>query len=170
MWVPTADCTSCPQANRFDDKSSTSFNKLSDSPTKLVYGKGTATGYLAEDQVCLSSGTEACLPKYKFLTVTQTEDFNQMAFDAMLGQSYGTLGYNTGIFIDELFNAGLVKEKVFSFYLTRTPSDSRCIFGGYDSKYIKSGDNSSITWNALTDDAQYWATPLTGASIGDQTI
>ena len=64
--------------------------------------------------------------------------------------------------MEELFNKGIIKEKVFSFYVSRGLDSSRVTFGGYDMKYAatpQNGGNSSITWNYLIN-SNYWTVNL----------
>ena len=71
------------------------------------------------------------------------------------------------IFLKQLYNAGVINQKVFSLYITdyykSGQTGSKILFGGYNT--TKYGyPNETITWNTLENDL-YWTVNLIKVGI-----
>lgn len=71
---------------------------------------------MASDRVCLSPNT-SCLNDFKMLSVIQTNELGGLAADGILGLAPSAQKTQASLFIEELFNAGLIEKKMFSLYL-----------------------------------------------------
>ena len=73
-------------------------------------------------------------------------------------------------FLQNLKDAGVIEENVFSFYLTSYDNylnTSMFTIGGYD--LDRYAPNSTVTWNYI-ENTNYWTVKLSEAMIGNQTI
>jgi len=104
-------------------------------PTSIKYGTGGADGYMSRDQVCLTRDNSTCLKDYNMLSVFMTKDLKSMKADGILGLAPSQQKTRASVFINELFYAGIIDKRVFSFYVTRGTYSSRVTLGGYDLKY-----------------------------------
>ena len=134
-----------------------------------MYGKGEVKGYLSQDQVCLSDRDDACVKDYKLLTINYAKDFAGLKADGVLGLAPSNQGGNSNLFIDELYNAGVVKQKTFGFYLAPYTETSRIIIGGIDMKYANTRDESQIQWLPLID-TDYWSVNMGSVQVGEETL
>ena len=73
------------------------------------------------------------------------------------------------LFMDEMYKAGAIEEKVFSLHVTdymdgdNNGEGSKLLIGGYDlDEYAKKGEQ--VTWNSLVN-TYYWAVTLTSVSV-----
>ena len=102
-----------------------------------------------------------------------------MKADGILGLSPGKMeingqsllrGEQSNGFIDNLYEQGVIKERVFSFFLSDY-NDYRQVpmftVGGYD--IDKFAPNQTATWNYLTD-TTYWTVKLSSVYLGDKKI
>ena len=104
-----------------------------------------------------------------------------MKCDGVLGLSPGDLslereekralaGVDTTRFIDNLYEQGKIKQRVFSFFLSDYNNYREIpVFtvGGYD--IDKFAPNQTITWNYVTD-TTYWTVKLSKVSLGDMPV
>lgn len=58
-----------------------------------------------------------------------------MKADGILGLAPSSQRTQSSVFINELFNSGIIDKRVFSFYITSGAFTSRITLGGYDLKY-----------------------------------
>lgn len=74
------------------------------------------------------------------------------------------------MFIDELYNSGIIDQRIFSFYISKGEANSRITIGGYNlQKYASASVNQSITWNDLIN-THYWSVGMVGVKLGTKTI
>jgi hypothetical protein len=64
---------------------STNYQKQSDTVTKIKYGSGTASGYLALDTLCMDATPDTCVKDFKMLSVVQTSGLDGMQADGIVG-------------------------------------------------------------------------------------
>ncbi len=167
LWVPTKDCKDkCHDAAKlFDYSKSLSYEQTSVTPQPIKYGGGSVWGNLAQDQVCLVKGDiDQCLTDHQFLSVFLTSDLSGLQADGILGLAPSSQGTGALMFVEKLYNEGVINRKMFSFSLGGTNEPSKIIFGGYDLQYAQ--DNQTITWNNLVND-NYWTVRLVDAKLGD---
>jgi hypothetical protein len=176
--VPTEDCTDCAADTHnevYHNSKSAAYKKVSDRPTSVRYGTGDVEGWESTDRVCLDSSQDGllsknCLPSHKFLSIYLSNELTDLEADGILGLAPSTQG-TTGnkLFIEELYNAGIIGQKMFSMSFGSSPSDvnSKIVFGGYNLDYAKPGE--VITWNSLVDEL-YWALKMTGLGINGTAL
>ncbi|CDW71184.1 eukaryotic aspartyl protease family protein [Stylonychia lemnae] len=174
LWAPTTDCTgaNCHPSEKYDTKQSGFYQVLADIPTSIKYGTGGAAGYLSKDQVCLSKNQSTCMKDYSILSVFRTSELDSLQADGILGLAPSNQRTKSSVFVEELFKHGIIKERVFSFYVSKGQSSSRVTFGGYNMDYAApaaDGQNQSITWNYLIN-SNYWSLSLVKVSLGDKTL
>ena len=61
LWLPTKECKQCHTSNLFDSSASTTFVKASTEKKEMLYEKGSASGYIVSDRVCLDGNTTSCV-------------------------------------------------------------------------------------------------------------
>ena len=153
--------------------------KESEDEKVLEYEKGSVSGYVASDHVCLSTNTTSCAEEQIWLAIGQSRDLDAMKADGILGLSPGKMeingqsllrGEKSKGFIDNLYDQGIIKERVFSFFLSDY-NDYRQVpmftVGGYDMD--KFAPNQTATWNYVTD-TTYWTVRLSSVYLGDKKI
>ena len=93
----------------------------------LEYEKGSVSGYVASDHVCLSTNTTSCAEDQIWIAIEESRDLDAMKADGILGLSPGKMeingdpllqGERSKSFIDNLYDQGIIKERVFSFFLS----------------------------------------------------
>lgn len=73
------------------------------------------------------------------------------------------------MFVDELYNAGIIDQRLFSFYIAPYYDRSIVTFGGYNLDYANQLSNRTVTWNDLVN-THYWSLNLVGVKLGDRQI
>jgi len=104
------------------------------------------------------------VPNAEFFEITEEVGAAfQSGFDGLVGLSFPELSNENGLF-DFMISAGVVQEKIFSFYMDRKgeQAESRLSFGGYDES-LKTGD---INWHYVTEPL-FWTIDSTKMLIGD---
>lgn len=69
------------------------------------------------------------------------------------------------MFINKLYEAGIIDQPVFSLHLTKDHETSYMYFGGYDEDHVE--DGTYINWMELMS-TNYWQVLLSGAQIGSK--
>ena len=68
--------------------------------------------------------------------------------------------------IKEMYNQGVIDEKVFSIQVGNNDEQSKITIGGYDTeKYAK----ENITWHNLANEV-YWTIDMDNVSLGNSTL
>lgn len=57
--------------------------------------------------------------------------------DGILGLAPSKQGTQASLFIDELYNNGLIDKRLFSFFISKSRDESRVTFGGVNMSYAK---------------------------------
>ncbi|CDW80046.1 pepsinogen a [Stylonychia lemnae] len=178
LWAPTKDCKICHKSEKYDPKVSEFFEQISDEPTVVTYGTGQVRGYLSQDQVCLQKNLSSCLQEFQFLSVFETYELGGLKSDGVIGLAPSSYRSGPNLFIDELYQNGLIENRVFSFYMAndgfpqpQKEFKSRLTFGGYNASIAgkKFEDYGSPTWNELIN-SNYWSVQLVGARLGDKQL
>lgn len=90
-----------------------------------------------------------------------------MKADGILGLSPSSQRSTASLFVDELYNAGIIDQKMFSFYISKGVTSSRVTFGDYTLDYADPSKNLTVTWNTLIN-TNYWTVGMVGVKIGDK--
>ena len=110
-----------------------------------------------------------------FLGVVKSTDLDGLFTNGVLGLAPGkerefeSSGMSNNL-IENMFEKGLIKEKIFSFYLGESSdfrNPSTFTLDGYD--LDRFAPNSTLSWNYLTD-ATSWEVKLDNAFLGDSQI
>lgn len=120
------------------------------------------------DQVCLTQDNTTCLNDYKLLSVYRTSQLKAMKADGILGLAPSSQRTQAQLFVERLYDEGIIDQKLFSFYITKGEESSRVTFGGYDLKYAAASskdENATVTWNDLTN-VNYWSLNLVDVKVG----
>ena len=165
LWVPSQQCTaiSCRLHNRYDSSKSSTY-KANGTEFKISYGSGSIKGFGSNDVCTLG---DLVIQGQDFAEVTKEigPSFIAGKFDGILGLGFDTISVN-GITPPwyNLMAQGLVKEKVFSFWLSKTPSlteGGELTLGGYNTKRF-TGD---IHYAPVTVQA-YWQIKMDNFKMG----
>ena len=88
--------------------------RVSNDRKDLYYEHGSASGYVASDRVCLSTGDDVCANDMLFLEVDRTEEL-ALAANGVLGLSPGSTTVMTSVgheatnsFIERLYSDNLI--------------------------------------------------------------
>ncbi|XP_039952662.1 lysosomal aspartic protease-like [Bactrocera tryoni] len=167
LWVPKGPCSGDPACNNHNsyDANKSSTYKPNGTEFSIQYGTGSLTGYLVEDTVSVAG----LAIKDQVFAVATTEPgttFVDAVFDGILGMGYQEISNDNVVppFYN-LYKQGLVKEPVFSFYLTRDGTSSQggvLTLGGIDSDHYE-GD---ITYVPVASKG-YWQFNVDTVYIGD---
>ncbi|XP_008538492.2 pregnancy-associated glycoprotein [Equus przewalskii] len=167
LWVPSIYCSSpaCSNHNTFNPLRSSTFG-ASGQPIKLIYGTGKMSGFVGYDTIKISSLVDR---NQAFgLSVEEPDKILELAtFDGILGLSYPSLSVKgvTPVF-DNLWNQGLLSQKLFAFYLSRKgKKGSVVMFGGVDPSYY----TGELHWVPVSKPL-YWQISMDSISINGKVI
>ena len=147
LWVPSSKCgflqIPCDLHAKFHAEASETYVEDGE-PFAIQYGSGSLSGFLSQDEVKV--GDLVVAGQY-FAEATKEPGmaFLFAKFDGILGLGFDNISVDkvTPVFYN-MMSQGLVKEKMFSFWLNRTsnedgsPSDvgGELVFGGSDPKHF----------------------------------
>lgn len=142
LWVPKGPCSgdpACYNHNSYDASKSSTY-KPNGTEFSIQYGTGSLSGYLVEDTVSVA-GLPISGQIFAVATTEPGTTFVDAVFDGILGLGYVEISNDNVIppFYN-LYKQGLVKEPVFSFYLTRDGTSSQggvLTLGGIDSNHYE---------------------------------
>jgi len=98
-----------------------------------------------------------------------TQDLSGLKADGILGLSPSSQSTGAMLIVDELYNAGIIDSRIFSFYISSGVTSSKFTLGGYNMEYADSASSSNITWNSLID-TTYWSVEMIGVDVGDEEL
>lgn len=94
---------------------------------------------LQQDRVCLDPAGKTCDKTYPILAVNQTENLSNVKASGIVGMAPKNVrGDFYPLFMNKIFNAGIIKNNMFSFYITnifdktQRGEESKITIGGYD--------------------------------------
>ncbi|XP_018789118.1 PREDICTED: lysosomal aspartic protease-like [Bactrocera latifrons] len=142
LWVPKGPCSGDPACNNHNsyDASKSSTYKPNGTEFSIQYGTGSLSGYLVEDTVSVA-GLPISDQVFAVATTEPGTTFVDAVFDGILGMGYQEISNDNVVppFYN-LYKQGLVKEPVFSFYLTRDGTSSQggvLTLGGIDGDHYE---------------------------------
>lgn len=134
LWVPSSQCTdaACSLKQKYDSSTSSTYQK-NGKAISIAYGTGSMTGILAEDTVNVN-GVVAPLATFGE-ALTLAPFFGQVDMDGLFGLAYEDIASDhVQPVFETMYDAGVVSENLFTFYLSSTPNDETSILtlGGID--------------------------------------
>jgi len=122
LWVPSAHCKgfniACLLHRRYTAAKSSTYTEEGH-PFAIKYGSGSMSGYTSIDVLTIGAIE---LPNVTFAEATSEPGiaFAMTKFDGILGMGYGTIAVDGQVPMHEaLYEAGLIAEPVFAFYLQK---------------------------------------------------
>lgn len=85
--------------------------------------------------------------------------------DGIMGLSPTAQNTEADLLIDEIADADLVPNKMFSLLIGDDEEQSKMTFGGYDPKFVREG--GELEWHEIAD-RRYWTLELEGIKIGER--
>ena len=152
LWVPKKDCEGCPSSNYFDSENSETYNPQ-DLYLQLHYGKGSAKGYIFEDQVSLSESNTVVM---RMLEVSEGEDLEGTHADGILGLT-SSPSEGAQLLVERLAEEQIIDSSMFTVHLTNETDSSYIEFGSYQ------GNTSSVDWVPLAGKF-YWMVNIASVS------
>lgn len=142
LWVPSSKCyfsIPCYFHARFSAALSNTYKAIGKS-CSIPYGSGSVYGFFSQDNVQVGN---LVVKDQVFIEATREASLNFLLakFDGILGLGFQEI--SVGDVAPVWYNMveqGLVKEKLFSFWLNRDPDDENggeIVFGGMDRKHFK---------------------------------
>lgn len=136
-WIPSSDCPDDQCTNRhYEYMKSTGFRSTG-RREQVIYGIGEIAGYVVNDDVAITSDPKTMATDVNFINVFQAKNLSSLKSDGLLGLSPKTsrVGAQSRqevhLLVEELKKDGVIKNSVFSIYLTTYDRQSRMYFGGY---------------------------------------
>ena len=166
LWVPSSTCSSCGSHAKYDNSESSTY-KSNGTDFEIRYGSGSVKGFLSEDTVTLGT---LPVPNAIFAEVTNEPGmvFKRGKFDGILGLAWKSISVD-GIepIFNQMVDAKLVEQPVFSFYLTSQPGkDGELTLGGIDEEKF-TGELFYVPLSSET----YWEIDMKGFTMnGEQVI
>lgn len=138
FWLMSSKCSSCDNHRTFASENSFTFEN-DGRDFSISYGDGSqAEGTTAFDDFEIN-GLKIC--HQGFALITSTNGFMNDPEDGLLGLGYNSMANtNFPTPVDNAFSQGLIRKKVFAFWLNRNQEESdggELIIGGIDSKHYK---------------------------------
>ena len=169
LWVPSSKCyfsIACYFHSRYKSSHSSTYN-ANGKPADIKYGTGQISGFFSEDHVTVG---DLVVKNQEFIEATSEPSltFLLAKFDGILGLGFQEISVGNAVPVwYNMVNQGLVKEPVFSFWLSRNSEDNlggELVFGGMDTKHFK----GNHTYVPVTQKG-YWQFDMGDVLIGDQT-
>jgi hypothetical protein len=153
--------------HKFSTQASSTYHLLQYEPIQVTYGTGAMWGKYGQDTVCISPDT--CASEVHLLTSMFNINLEAVQADGILGLSPSTHDPETELYIEQLYNQGLIENKVFSFLIDQFDSSgSKVTIGDYSEDKF-SMPNSTLNWHSLVQD-KYWSMKMDQAKINGQPL
>ncbi|KAG6336636.1 hypothetical protein ID866_2443 [Astraeus odoratus] len=149
LWVVTTACTACTDGPTFDTSKSSSFQSSS-SQLQIDYGSGSVRGTVSADTVTFGGFN---MPTQELLAATTVVD-NLLApgVSGIIGLGFETISsLQTPPFWQALYNADMLAEPLFGFYLERWITSTTTVTSAPGGTLTLGGTNSSL----YTGDIEY---------------
>nr|ATU82850.1 secreted Aspartyl protease-like protein [Pristhesancus plagipennis] len=167
VWVPSNKCisTACRRHLRYNSLLSSTYVETK-KPIDLEYGRGSVSGYLADDVLTIGN---IKIENQTFLEVNSEPGaaFLSTKFDGILGMAFPSLA--EGGVVPPFYNMmqqQLVEKPVFSFYFNRNMKQIRggeLILGGWDEEIMEVDEMEKIPLN----EQAFWQFTLEAIFVGD---
>ncbi|XP_057539717.1 aspartic proteinase-like isoform X2 [Amaranthus tricolor] len=167
LWVPSAKCLfsiPCYFHSKYRAKMSSTYTAIGKS-CRVKYGSGSISGFFSRDDVQVG---DLVVKVQEFIEATREESISFLLakFDGIFGLGFKeiSVGNATPVWYN-MVDQGLVKYKVFSFWLNRDLEGEvggELVFGGVDEKHFK----GMHTYVPLTKKG-YWQFNMGDFLIGD---
>ncbi|KAJ2775024.1 aspartic proteinase precursor [Coemansia nantahalensis] len=168
LWVPSAECRSsgCFTHSKYDHTQSSSYAK-NGTDISLLFGSDSLKGYLSEDTLTVGDIT---VEAQQFVEATKESGvrFAFGRFDGIFGLGYDTTPVEGMVPpFHNMVNQQLVKEPMFSFYLSDTANgnDGELVHGGYNSEHF----DGDLKWAGVRRRG-HWEVDLEAVQFGDDEI
>ncbi|XP_014259891.1 cyprosin-like [Cimex lectularius] len=167
FWVPSVQCRlpACMVRRRFDDQTSTTY-KANGTSIRIAYGSGIMQGFLSTDTLRIgpTSVENVTFGEATRFVVNGGGSFAR--FDGLFGLGFPRLAKD-GVRppFQVMMDQGLVKEKIFSFYLNGDRNDSNggeMVLGGWNDDYFDPADIEYIPLSQKT----YWQFTVDKITVG----
>ncbi|XP_058082821.1 aspartic proteinase-like [Magnolia sinica] len=142
LWVPSSKCyfsIACYFHHKYKARSSSTYTQIGKS-CSINYGSGSISGFFSQDAVQVG---DLVVKDQVFIEATRegSLSFLLAKFDGILGLGFQeiSVGNVTPVWYN-MVEQGLIKEKVFSFWINRNADDEEggeIVFGGADPKHFK---------------------------------
>jgi phytepsin len=142
LWVPSSKChfsLACYFHARYKSSRSSTYTKIGKS-CEINYGTGSISGFFSEDDVEIG---DFVVKHQVFIEATKEGSltFLLAKFDGILGLGFQeiSVGNATPVWYD-MVNQGLVRDEVFSFWLSGDPEakeGGEIVFGGVDRSHFR---------------------------------
>ncbi|KAJ6956242.1 hypothetical protein NC652_007364 [Populus alba x Populus x berolinensis] len=169
LWVPSSKCyfsLACYFHSKYKSSASTTYVKNGTSAA-IQYGTGSISGFFSQDSVEVG---DLVVKNQGFIEATKEPGVTFLAskFDGILGLGFQEISVGNAVPVwYNMVNQGLVKEKVFSFWLNRNvegEEGGEIVFGGVDPNHYK-GEH---TYVPVTHKG-YWQFDMGDLLIGTET-
>ena len=188
LWVPGADCATCPSSHKFDQNASGTFTP-GDREGVLTYGTGQVGFRTGQDTVKLC-GRDGCGPdaavaeshSFGIAKHQSQKPFTGLPFDGILGlpPSSEALGRGDihhssilGRFLDSVSGSSPASSAphphVMGVYLSRDTSVSSSIsLGGVESNHIKAA--SPVHWHNILAPGRSWTVRMSDIAVNGERM
>ena len=166
------ECTNC-SGSTYDirvNQINGTATLINDDIFERTYGDIILQGKTYKDSICFLGS--ACVEDFEFFYITAQEGLNEHV-DGILGaardhSSYlePQLGNQTGpLFLDAIYNQGLISELTFSLHLNTESERSSLDYGAPDLSGVRRGDFPQPI--SMIEEDFFWAQYCQGVAIGD---
>ncbi|XP_010511323.1 PREDICTED: aspartic proteinase-like [Camelina sativa] len=142
LWVPSSKCylsLTCYLHPKYKSTKSKTYTK-NGKPGTIKYGSGSMSGFFSEDNVKVG---DLVVKNQEFIEATRERSLTYLLakFDGLLGLGFQEISVGNAVPVwYNMMGQGLVREKVFSFWLNRDTEaeiGGEIVFGGVDPAHFK---------------------------------
>ncbi|EJT98207.1 aspartic protease [Dacryopinax primogenitus] len=165
LWVPTlcVDSTTDVLKPAFNSSKSSSYEQTIE-PFQIAYGSGEVVGTIASDTAMLS-GFRVKSQYFGAVNVMSPQFLNDPA-SGILGLAFPQIAQTKQPpFMQQLYNAGVLDEPLFAFFLSRQEQGAVLSIGNTDSTHYTGG----ITYTPVTTQT-YWEVQSTGSVVNGKAV